>query len=114
MEEITSVGRGNLRPTQRARSPGGTPINKSRKMTVSSNNDLLQRALLKKFRSMHSTPMRQNSPSEPSSFDVSNAWSDINNSLDFADPDITTCSSNVTSGFLHCSDVNASRRSTAV
>ena len=110
MDEIASVGRRNLRPTNRPRSPGGTPSKASKRLTLTGNNDPLQRALISKFRSLHSTPIRQSVIHESGSFDFSNAWSDINNSVD--DPNITT--SDLASGLLHGSDPNASKRSTAV
>ena len=113
MEEITSIGQKNLRSIERPRSPGGTPAKMSRRLTLSSNTDMLQRALISKFRSLHSTPIRQGSTtSDSSTFDFSNAWSDINSSVDFEDPDITA--SNLPSDLVNGSDPNASRHSTAV
>lgn len=110
MDEIASVGKRNLRPTNRPRSPGGTPAKASKRLTLTGNNDPLQRALISKFRSMHSTPIHQSVIHESGSFDFSNAWSDINNSVE--DPNITT--SDLASGLMHGSDPNASKRSTAV
>lgn len=116
MEEIVSVGQRSLRHTNRARSPGGTPLRLQRRLTQSSNSDMLQKALINKFRSLHSTPIRQQSStsvtSEGGQFDFSNTWSDINNSADFDDPDIS--SGDATPGLLHASDPNASKRSTTV
>ena len=110
MDEIASVGKRNLRPTNRPRSPGGTPVKASKRITMmTGNNDMFQRALINKFRSLHSTPIQQSSMyQESGSFDFSNAWSDINGSID--DPNITT--SDLPSGLLHSSDPNASKRST--
>ena len=111
MDEIASVGKRNLRPTNRPRSPGGTPVKASKRtITMTGNNDMFQRALINKFRSLHSTPIQQSVVYESGSFDFSNAWSDINGSID--DPNITT--SDLPSGLLHGSDPNASKRSTAV
>ena len=113
LEEITSIGQKNLRSIERPRSPGGTPAKVTRRLTLSSNTDMLQRALISKFRSLHSTPIRQASTaSESSTFDFSNAWSDINSSVDYEDPDITA--SNLPSDLTNGSDPNASRQSTAV
>lgn len=101
MDEISSVGQSVLRRTSRARSPGGTPIKASKnRLTLTGNTDMLQRALISKFRSLHSTPI-QNAPTDHDqehgeSFDFSNTWSDINNSAAFDDPDLTTISN---SGF---------------
>ena len=111
MDEIASVGKRNLRPTNRPRSPGGTPVKASKRtITMTGNNDMFQRALINKFRSLHSTPIQQSVVYESGSFDFSNAWSDINGSID--DPNITT--SDLPSGLLHGPDPNASKRSTAV
>ena len=111
MDEIASVGKRNLRPTNRPRSPGGTPVKASKRITMmTGNNDMFQRALMNKFRSLHSTPIQQGVIHESGSFDFSNAWSDINGSID--DPNITT--SDLPSGLLHGSDPNTSKRSTAV
>jgi len=111
MDEIASVGKRNLRSTNHPRSPGGTPVKASKRtITMTGNNDMFQRALINKFRSLHSTPIQQSVVYESGSFDFSNAWSDINGSID--DPNITT--SDLPSGLLHGSDPNASKRSTAV
>ena len=84
MDEITSAGRSVLRRTSRPKSPGGTPMKLSRnRLTLTGNTDMLQRALISKFRSLHSTPIRHCSPvgvDKSGSFDTSNAWSDINSS----------------------------------
>ena len=95
MNEISSVGQTILRRTNRNRSPGGTPLkaNKNR-LTLTGNTDMLQRALISKFRSFHSTPIKKTGD-KTDSMDVSNAWSDVNGSMMFEDPDITTTSSSL-------------------
>lgn len=99
MEEI-SLGQSVLRRTTRARSPGGTPIKATKnRLTLTGNTDMLQRALISKFRSLHSTPIQNGAVDQDQlgeSFDFSNTWSDINNSVAYDDPDLTTTSS---SGF---------------
>lgn len=99
LEEITSIGQAHLRTTNRERSPGGTPLRQSRRLTFSNNSDVLQRALMNRFKSLHSTPKRQSTSSDRSSFDASTAWSDINSSVDNVDPDIT--GSDLASDILH-------------
>ena len=91
LNEISSVGQAILRRTNRNRSPGGTPIraNKNR-LTLTGNTDMLQRALISKFRSFHSTPIKRGDKTD--SMDASNAWSDVNGSIVFDDPDITAAS----------------------
>ncbi len=108
LDDIASIGRANLRTTSRARSPGGTPLKQGQKLVIASNNDVLQRALLNRFQSIHCTPKRYSHSSDRSSFDASAAWSDINGSVDIVDPDIT--GSELSSGFMR----NASKTSTAV
>lgn len=116
LDEISSIGQQHLRRTNKARSPGGTPIKHSKnRLTLTNNSDMLQRALISKFRSMHtsSTPIKGaagvrsatqllgSADEKSGSFDVSSAWSDINNSVAYEDPDITaTSSSGITSGWL--------------
>ena len=100
LEEIASSGQSILRRTSRPKSPGGTPIKHSRnRLTLTGNTDVLQRALINRFRSLHSTPIRHPSPSEggglggdrSGSFDLSNAWSDINGSCAvYEDPDLSS------------------------
>lgn len=95
MDEITSAGRSVLRRTSRPKSPGGTPMKLSRnRLTLTGNTDMLQRALISKFRSLHSTPIRRCSPvgvDKSGSFDTSNAWSDINSSCAvYEDPDLSS------------------------
>lgn len=120
MMEISSVGQTVLKRTNCPRSPGGTPIRTSFMSNLGghcgtiatlssnhhlqhSNTDMLQRALLAKFRSLHSTPLRQRHSYQQhdcsGSFDFSSAWSDINSSVQlYEDPDITNTSTSL-SGF---------------
>ena len=95
MDEIASAGQSVLRRTTRPKSPGGTPIKLSRnRLTLNGNTDMFQRALISKFRSLHSTPIRHHSPAgadKSGSFDLSNAWSDINSSSTvYEDPDLSS------------------------
>lgn len=101
LNEISSLGQTILRRTNRNRSPGGTPVraNKNR-LTLTGNTDMLQRALISKFRSFHSTPIKKGDKTD--SMEVSNAWSDVNGSAVFDDPDITA-TSNSPIGFSDCS-----------
>ena len=102
LNEISSLGQTILRRTNHNRSPGGTPIraNKNR-LTLTGNTDMLQRALISKFRSFHSTPIN-NKGDKIDSMEVSNAWSDLNGSVVYDDPDITA-TSNSPIGFSDCS-----------
>ena len=118
MMEISSVGQTALKRTNCPRSPSGTPIKKSFMsdvgdniiMTLStnqtqhhSNSDMLQIALLAKFRSLYSTPFgqrlnfQQNECSN--SFDFSSAWSDINSSVQICDDPGINNTSTFLSGF---------------
>lgn len=97
MDEIASAGQSILRRTTRPKSPGGTPIKVSRnRLTLTGNTDMLQRALITKFRSLHSTPIRHHSPAagatgKSGSFDLSSTWSDINSSCAvYEDPDLSS------------------------
>ena len=98
LDEIASSGQAILRRTSRPKSPGGTPVKHSRnRLTLTGNTDVLQRALINKFRSLHSTPIRHPSPSgggvgdRSGSFDLSSAWSDINGSCTvYEDPDMSS------------------------
>ena len=88
MEEIVSVGQSILKPVDRTRPPrrshGDTPARKS-----SGNTELLQQALINRFRSLNlvhhdrqSTPRQVSQDmSETGSFDWSGVWSDINSSI---------------------------------
>lgn len=95
MDEIATVGQSVLRRTSQPKSPGGTPLKHSRnRLTLTGNTDLLQRALISKFRSLHSTPLRHHSAAEvdkSGSLDLSCAWSDINSSSPmYEDPDLSS------------------------
>ena len=91
LDEISSASHAALRHTDQPRSPGGTPIGGK-----VSSPDKLQRALLTKFHSLHSTPLNQPSRFARQDFsgslDFSNAWSDVNTSQVFDDPDISASS----------------------
>ncbi len=89
LNEISSVGQTILRRTNGRRSPGGTPIRVTKnRLTLTGNTDMLQRALISKFRSFHSTPIkRTGSGDKTDSMDVS--WSDIHGSVVYSDPDIS-------------------------
>ena len=95
MDEISLMGQGVLKRTDRPRSPGGTPFKASRnRLTLTDNTDVIQRALIFKFRSLHSTPLmhsqHRHTPYDGSgSMDFSNAWSEINSSVMCDDPDIS-------------------------
>ena len=99
LDEISMFGHAVLKRTNRPRSPGGTPVKTEDPSTV--GDSMLQRALMTKFRSLHSTPLPKSSHCMQqecnSSMEFSNAWSDVNGSLVFEDPDITGASS--VSGF---------------
>lgn len=88
-EEITSHKKGALRHVSGPKTPGGTP------MRSMDNTDLLQQALMKKFRSIHihSTPKR-NGLMDSNSIEVSSAWSEWGASVDnihqyASDPDFS-------------------------
>ena len=95
MDEITTAGQSVLRRTTRPKSPGGTPIKPPQnRLTLTGNTDMLQRALINKFRSLHSTPIGHHSPAvadKSGSFDLSSTWSDINSScVAYEDPDLSS------------------------
>jgi len=122
LREISNVGQRALKSTKRPRSPGGTPVHRPNSsetvgegavkncamISMNSpsyshcqqhkNTDLLQKALLAKFRSLHSTPIRHLGNGRQQldyshSFDLSSAWSEINSSVQvYDDPDITSTS----------------------
>lgn len=125
LEEISAVGHTILKRTDRPRSPGGTPV----RLPVNEdqaflglgggNTDMIQRALMTKFRSLHSTPLGQ----QPhllhhdcsGSLDFSSAWSDLNASVIFEDPGIsaditTTCTSSSLSGLASNNQSKSSAR----
>ncbi len=96
LNEISSVGQTTLRRTNCRRSPGGTPIRVTKnRLTLTGNTDTLQRALISKFRSFHSTPIKRTGMSggdKSDSMEVSNAWSDVQSSMVYGDPDISAAS----------------------
>lgn len=98
LDEISTMGHAVLKCTSRLRSPGGTPVkitHTNSQAPTSNNSDMLQRALLTKFRSLHSTPLSQSRSVHQdysASLDFSNAWSDVNASQVFEDPDISASS----------------------
>lgn len=94
LNEISSMGHAVLKRTNRLRSPGGTPVKEvcTNPPPDSTNSDMLQRALMTKFRSLHSTPLSHSRFTQhdySTSLDFSNAWSD---SQVFEDPDISASS----------------------
>lgn len=96
LDEISSMGNAILKRTNRPRSPGGTPVKpatSNQPSQTSADTDMLQRALMTKFRSLHSTPLNQSRfhrGDYSSSLDFSNAWSDLNASIMYEDPDISS------------------------
>lgn len=106
LDEISSVGQTILRRTHRARTPGGTPAKLTKnRLTLTGNTDMLQRALISKFRTFHSTPVRKACTSDQSdSLDASSTWSDINGSMVFEDPDLTTTPSSGLIVSSNCSE----------
>lgn len=99
LDEISTMGHAVLKTTNQPRSPGGTPVKVtcgvnqvSSTGTTGNNSDVIQRALMTKFRSLHSTPLHQSRLFHSGSMDVSSAWSDLNASLVFDDPDISASS----------------------
>ena len=107
LDEISSVGQTILRRTHRARTPGGTPAKLTKnRLTLTGNTDMLQRALISKFRTFHhSTPIRKPHTSDQSdSLDASSTWSDINGSMVFEDPDLTTTPSSGLVVSSNCSE----------
>ena len=105
LDEIASVGQTKLRATKRPRSPGGTPLKTpaTGKTNAPSANDKIQQALLSKFKTLQSTPIKRQTIANEH-MDFSNQWSDIHS---FEDPDFT--SGNITSGMLHVSSPNISQ-----
>ena len=85
LDEIVSTGQKKLRSTQRPRSPGGTPVRILAKPALFTGNDKLQQALLSKFKTLHSTPIKQQSAVNEH-MDFSNQWSDVNS---YEDPNFT-------------------------
>lgn len=97
LDEISSMSPAVLKSTNRPRSPGGTPVKIAcaNPAPIGNNSDMLQRALMTKFRSLHSTPLNQSRfvrQDYGASMDFSNAWSDMNASQVFEDPDISASS----------------------
>ena len=97
LDEISSMGHAVLKRTDRPRSPGGTPVKppptSNQPALSSEDSGMLQRALMSKFRSLHSTPLnhsRFHRGDYSSSLDFSNAWSDLNASVMYEDPDISS------------------------
>ena len=85
-DQIVSTGQKNLRSTRRPRSPGGTPVRTLAKPAPFTGNDKLQQALLSKFKTLHLTPIKQQSAVNEH-MDFSNQWSDVNS---YEDPNFTT------------------------
>lgn len=115
LDEISSMGNAILKKTNRPRSPGGTPVKvtPSNQAVAEDNSDVLQRALLTKFRSLHSTPLNQSrflQQGYSTSLDFSNAWSEFNASLAFEDPEI---SASPVSGYTPNETRNGSRKMTS-
>ena len=99
----------SLRNTNVPRTPGGTPIRPKHWVSTGAGDgthtDLLQRALMKRFRSMrgHSTP-KKHGISEHGSIEISNAWSEVGNNTDqyVSDPELTRTSTNITCDCSPC------------
>ena len=68
INEIMNSGNRKLRPTGFRHSPGGTPMKRKRRLSLSDQADLLQVALEKKFQNVVASPTKLHSPS---SFTVS-------------------------------------------
>lgn len=68
INEILNTGNRKLRPTGFKHSPGGTPMKRKRRLSLSDQADLLQVALEKKFQNAIASPIK---PPSPSSFSVS-------------------------------------------
>lgn len=68
VNEILNTGNRKLRPTGFKHSPGGTPMKRKRRMSLSDQADLLQVALEKKFQNVVASPAKLHSPA---SFSVS-------------------------------------------
>ena len=122
LEEISSVGHTVLKRTDRPRSPGGTPVRLSANEDQAflgqggGNTDMIQRALMTKFRSLHSTPLGQPHLLHhdcSGSLDFSSAWSDLNASIVFEDPGISadiTTTSTLSSGLASNNQSKSSAR----
>ena len=103
LEEITAHRREKLRRTNIPHTPGGTPVRSKHHHSASSHahGDILQRALKRKFRSIHihSTPKRHgrgnresrgsSSISECGSVECSSVWSEGGEVGYASDPDIS-------------------------
>lgn len=68
VNEILNTGNRKLRPTGFKHSPGGTPMKRKRRLSLSDQADLLQVALEKKFQNVVASPTKIHSPA---SFSVS-------------------------------------------
>ena len=68
INEIVNTGNRKLRPTGFKHSPGGTPMKRKRRLSLSDQADLLQVALEKKFQNVVASPLKLHSPA---SFSVS-------------------------------------------
>ena len=105
-DEITAHKKDNLRRVTGPKSPGGTPVR------TLEHTDILQRALMKKFHSIHihSTPKR-GGLMESGSIEVSSTWSEWGASLDnhqyASDPDLTHYSRNLSSPMRQSSPCSA-------
>ena len=105
LKEINTHQKGSLRHVNIPRTPGGTPkrppkhwVNSTTGPPVT-NEDIIHRALLKKFQNVrvHSTPKGACSPGigESGSLEISTAWSDKDHCV--SDPDLTRIGSNTDS-----------------
>ena len=97
-DEIAAHKKDNLKHVSGPKTPGGTP------MRFMEPTDMLQMALMKKFRAIHvhSTPKR-GGLMESGSIEVSNTWSEWGASMEnihqyASDPDMTRFSRDFTDG----------------
>jgi hypothetical protein len=103
LHEITSYQKGTLKHINVPRTPGGTPRRPALRIPVGdsplTHGDIIQRALLKKFQSVHVHSTPKNSPGFADSNRSIGTWSDRYAS----DPDLTHIGSDRTgAGTTHC------------
>lgn len=85
VNEIITTGNRKLRPTGFKHSPGGTPMKRKRRLSLTDQADLLQVALEKKFQNVVASPPQVHSPA---SFSVSTP--NLPSGENAPDPGLTT------------------------
>ena len=107
-QEISTHQKDTLRKVIGPKSPGGTPL---RSLKTCDHADMLQKALMNKFRTVHihSTPKR-GGLMESGSIEISNTWSEWGASINqqyASDPDLTHFSTDFSSSPLPLSSAHS-------